>query len=404
MFAVWVAWCFTTVLAIALLAMVWIGRQIGLGGGKNAVPLQATWGAIFNILVQAIILKLIIFPLVAMSCLQLRGQTINTVCDLRANTGAIFFSLFETAMLAITGLWLLHRRNIAARRSTRPEAVPRLIVSAALVTTAVIAVLMHISVFTGDVLQSFPGLAHNAVTVPPWLNYSVIPTWLQTAVVAAIPAYLFLMRVFHSISAPIVHIARELVDHQYRPRSTELHAIEKRIGRASANQPEYPRRALIEARLNTIMEKLVAREPIDKLIFLTHSQGTVIAFDYLRSREPSPALSRVGEVHLVTLGSPLTHIYAYYFDEYERPVQKSDLRGNIQSWTNFWRIDDPIGNRVDVVAGNFIDNRPLGRGGHVDYWRDENVRRHILGLIEGDRPATAAPAPARQAETFAAWT
>jgi pimeloyl-ACP methyl ester carboxylesterase len=269
---------------------------------------------------------------------------------------------------------------------------------------AVIAVLMHISVFAGDVLRSFPELVYHAVSVPPWLNYDIIPPWLQTAVVAVIPAYLFLLRVFHSISAPIIHIARELVDHQYRPRSTELHAIEKRLGHGRSYQPEYPRRALIEARLDTIMEKLVTREPIDKLIFLTHSQGTVIAFDYLRSQEQSPALSRIGEIHLVTLGSPLTHLYAYYFDEYQRPVPKSQLRGNIKSWTNFWRIDDPIGNRVDVVADNFIDNRQLGRGGHVDYWREDAVRRHILSLLEGDDATPAAPAPARPAEPYAAWT
>ena len=59
---------------------------------------------------------------------------------------------------------------------------------------------------------------------------------------------------------------------------------------------------------------------------------------------------------------------------------------------------------VDIVADNFVVNRPLGRGGHVDYWRDEEVRRHILSLIEGNRSAQAAPAPARQAVTFAAWT
>ena len=58
------------------------------------------------------------------------------------------------------------------------------------------------------------------------------------------------------------------------------------------------------------------------------------------------------------------------------------LRGNVCSWTNFWRIDDPIGNRVDVVNSGFISNRVLGCGGHVNYWREDEVRRRILALLE----------------------
>ena len=92
-------------------------------------------------------------------------------------------------------------------------------------------------------------------------------------------------------------------------------------------------------------------------------------------------MDRIGEIHMVTLGSPLSHLYAYYFDEYARPLQRSELRGNVRSWVNFWRIDDPIGNRVDIVAGDFIDNRPLGPGGHVDYWKEDAVRDYICTLL-----------------------
>ncbi len=63
-------------------------------------------------------------------------------------------------------------------------------------------------------------------------------------------------------------------------------------------------------------------------------------------------------------------------------MQLTEFRGKVRSWTNFWRIDDPIGARVDVVSGDFIDNRALGRGGHIDYWREDEVQRHIHRLLE----------------------
>jgi len=53
-----------------------------------------------------------------------------------------------------------------------------------------------------------------------------------------------------------------------------------------------------------------------------------------------------------------------------------------------WRVDDPIGNRVDLFGGNVVRNIPLRPGGHVDYWKDPEVIRAILDLID-ERPVSA---------------
>src|SRR5262249_22184219 len=147
-----------------------------------------------------------------------------------------------------------------------------------------------------------------------------------------------LLQTFYNSSAGIIHIARDVVDHQYQ-KSAAADLVDWGLSDGGREAAEFPRRHQIAGRLDSLMETLVAGGVLDRLIFLTHSQGTVVAFDYLRS--DSSALSQVGEIHVITLGSPLSHLYAHYFDEYRQPVDFAGLRDNVRSWTNFWRLDDP---------------------------------------------------------------
>jgi hypothetical protein len=141
--------------------------------------------------------------------------------------------------------------------------------------------------------------------------------------------------------------------------------------------------------MEAIMDHLVAARPVDRLVLLTHSQGSVIAYDYLRSAQQfGTKLENVGEIHLLTLGSPLSHLYAYYFKEYQMPSQ--ELPHTLRSWSNFWRLDDPIGNRVDVAAVPWIDNCSLPPGGHMNYWGEEPVLHAMAELICASPPSEAA--------------
>jgi hypothetical protein len=85
---------------------------------------------------------------------------------------------------------------------------------------------------------------------------------------------------------------------------------------------------------------------------------------------------------IITLGSPLSHLYQHYFANYDQKTRLEALNGRLCSWTNFWRIDDPIGHRVKLVAGDFIHNEPLRKlGGHMDYWKDGRVCEAILDVV-----------------------
>jgi hypothetical protein len=181
-------------------------------------------------------------------------------------------------------------------------------------------------------------------------------------------------------SRGILHIVRDIVDHQYAPRFTLSRNL---LPRVFQNPNEHPRRARIEQRLDVLIHELVAKEKFDRLIFVAHSQGTVILHDYLSTKRDEEAIRDAKSIDVLTLGSPLTHLYQYYFAKYAAVSSGPQaLNPLLTSWTNMWRVDDPIGNRIDLLAGNFIRNEPLKPGGHVNYWKDQKVCRAILDLID----------------------
>jgi hypothetical protein len=70
------------------------------------------------------------------------------------------------------------------------------------------------------------------------------------------------------ISNPI-HIARDLIDHQYSPRRASVLTVACRLSRDSSN---WPRRARIQARLSTLIDDLLGDGKFDQVIFAAHSQ------------------------------------------------------------------------------------------------------------------------------------
>lgn len=394
-FAFWLAWCVTTLAAMGLLILLECSRAIGRAAGwrpADPIPLAATWAAIFNILVQAIMVKLIITPASILACTQLRSAYVAAVpdtpltpmqiCDVDVAAGIFFFTLVESVLVLAALIAVLVLRRSAVARD-KASGVPRLIVHPLLIAAAVASVVFHIVVFAEELSRL------NLLGLGEATGYNRVDDWVRALLVWLMPAYAAAGWFFHSAAAPVVQIARQLVDHQYRTPAMRLNVFARgRQDHVALN--ECARRKRIATRLDAVMDRLLAGDRIDKLVLLTHSQGSVIAYDYLRAPERNEALERIGEIHLVTMGSPLSHIYGFYFDEYARKAYVPDLRGNVVSWTNFWRVDDPIGTRVDVVAGHFIDNRRLGPGGHVDYWKEPDVRVRIRELLElPAAPATA---------------
>jgi hypothetical protein len=131
------------------------------------------------------------------------------------------------------------------------------------------------------------------------------------------------------------------------------------------------------------MKEIVDCENFDRLVFVAHSQGSVILHDYLSANRDQPSIRRARRVDILTLGSPLSHLYQYYFARYEaRSAGPEALNTRLMSWTNMWRVDDPIGNRIEMFGGGFVRNIPLRPGGHVNYWKDPEVIGAMIDLIE----------------------
>lgn len=155
----------------------------------------------------------------------------------------------------------------------------------------------------------------------------------------------------------------------------------------------YWLRRRIQDRLITLVDKLIADEAPDHILFVAHSQGTMIAIDTLelKGREWRQG---VGDVSLITMGSPYLHLYAHYFGRSfakpgARPVlQRVANGGALTSWVNVFRIDDFIGTHVCPnplgVPGEDLWPREVAvpPNGHTNYWIDDSVAPILHDLAE----------------------
>ncbi len=130
-----------------------------------------------------------------------------------------------------------------------------------------------------------------------------------------------------------------------------------------------------------ILQELVQGQPYDAIVFVAHSQGSVVAFDYL-AREEQPTELGSASIGLVTFGSPIGNIYEPYFHEYRAEDGKVErVESRVVGWTNLTRVDDYIGGRIAHKRSTMIDNQTLGRGGHTDYWPLQDIVNAIDRMI-----------------------
>lgn len=176
-----------------------------------------------------------------------------------------------------------------------------------------------------------------------------------------------------------VHIARDLIDHHYNPRLGYSHYLLPRRWRVT---PRRPRRLRIRERLNTLAAEVICKEPFDDLVFVVHSQGSVIVYDYLRTGGAQCEQLLCARPHVITFGSPLGHLYQFYFREYanlDRGI--SALSSKLASWTNLYRVDDYVGREIGKGRDSFVRNEVMPAGGHIDYWREPWLSEALLERI-----------------------
>ncbi|MEL7351464.1 MAG: hypothetical protein AAFN38_08520 [Cyanobacteria bacterium J06560_5] len=130
------------------------------------------------------------------------------------------------------------------------------------------------------------------------------------------------------------------------------------------------------------VDYLVSKQDIERLIVIAHSQGTVIAADELADPALEPLFQNL-PVTLVTMGSPLSHLYQHYFPSQYPSWQAAHwdkLFERVSTWINLYRRDDYVGTQITCPKRSDVNfkNHALGLGGHLGYWRDDAAIAALL--------------------------
>lgn len=136
----------------------------------------------------------------------------------------------------------------------------------------------------------------------------------------------------------------------------------------------YAVRERIKARFHAVHAHLARQYPHDRLIVIAHSQGTVIAAQSLQEAGDLPE-----HTCLITMGSPLTHIYGQYF---AKGFDLNDLPARLERWINIYRCDDFVGTEVALTGGK-VENHRVPPAGHTGYWTDRNVWAAAREILRG---------------------
>jgi len=158
-----------------------------------------------------------------------------------------------------------------------------------------------------------------------------------------------------------------------------------------------PRERML-ARLAGLLEHVSTARHYARTVFLTHSQGTVLATALLR--DPGNALQIPGSsTTLVTMGSPLRNLYGDRFPDQFSWVESLDTAPDAfvtritpagGRWVNFYADGDLVGRRLFGPDGGPPLDFPLpfphgdvyaGGGGHGSYWSSQVVFRRVAELV-----------------------
>ena len=442
----WTMWTVPTLLAIVLVGLVGAKRLV-LRRSASAPPLVRPAAAIALNLLLAIFLKFVFASLGFFIIAALMGGTAipDQACTAR---GASVWSgeaaltrpalqcqlaLLDNILLDVTVLnataiivLVITAFGIATVRATK-KAYHRTLAQAGalqlprLIASPVFIAVLFIGALVNAALVYLPQFADLSIPGLPLTELRSLGLGPKLGGVGLVLAFLLLGWIIR-FSNGFIHIGRDLVDHQYgRSRKSLAMRLgssrhpragtEAKTGAAPPAPKRFPRRMRIQRRLEALIENVVARQKVDRLVFLAHSQGTVIVLDYLMDNDQliedrqlqMESLKTVKAIDVITLGSPLTHIYKHYFADYERILQRAPLQDApinlVDSWTNIWRVDDPIGQSVDLAGLRKVANRGIAPGGHTFYWKEHPVCEALWAAITAKPASAAASADARPAVT-----
>ena len=444
--AAWTLWTIPIILAIVLVMLVGLKRLVWRWGAQTP-PMRRAAAAIGLNLLLAIIVKFFFAAfgiLVVAALIAPENQPIAMLCKndlarssepwwqdwgffLNAKSACSLAELKQTllyiagfnalsiASLLLTGVLLGSYREGKKgifRKAAREGRLhlPRLIANPLIIAMLFAGALFNAAVIYIPIVSDY--------VVPEAVASRITSSGNEPYGAGAMIAFIIVMAAVIEMSGAALHIGRDLVDHQYdrNPRSLAVRiagSLPDPDAEADAGRKRYRRRLRIQRRLEALIEEVIARQRADRLVFLAHSQGTVITRDYLLDHDKLIAsrsaqdrsISTVRRIDVITLGSPLTHLYQHYFSG-DGVLDDATHRGarqfeKVRSWTNIWRIDDPIGQEVRFDADVPIANKGIGPGGHTSYWKEPDVCATIMRMLlePPDAPplaSTLPPAAARR--------
>lgn len=301
--------------------------------------------------------------------------------ELEGVTSVVYGFAFNTLGILLVGasvFWINRLRAKAARNTDLHEAakaMPRFIIHPIIVFAIVGFGLLMM------------GLAlHQVVS---WLRYGSSPSSddpsiyfaLAIAAFVTIVSFALYLKLDSPTAVNFIHIARDLIDHQYRPKGSYTYRLLP-LPPDGRPAPDYPRRERLLSRVDLVLNRF---KGCDAIVFVAHSQGTIIVFEHLK-RALNDADKR--RTSVVTFGSPLSHLYEHYFHAYAHISETlSTLQHRGVSWTNLYRVDDPIGNRIGGPRSPIKNELMKKKGGHTGYWSEGEVAKAILGALADVRRA-----------------
>jgi hypothetical protein len=209
-------------------------------------------------------------------------------------------------------------------------------------------------------------------------------TWLiALAPYAVIVLYAgrFLWNLVHARAAIALHVARDLVDH-HTSRADQLGRRLSGATEARKAGAVKPKRLRIQRRLESTLVHLAEVVNPTRVLFVAHSQGTMILLEFFRDGQSVRRLFPDARIDILTLGSPITHLYGHYFHEYDNIDAMVVAASSVaSSWHNMYRVDDPIAHRVASSRPEFPTNEALPKGGHTDYWAEKLVCAKVMAMI-----------------------
>ena len=138
----------------------------------------------------------------------------------------------------------------------------------------------------------------------------------------------------------------------------------------------------VRSRFHAVVDYLVTERGVERLVVVAHSQGSVIALDELSHGWGDADLP--ASISFVTIGSPISHLYGYYFPNIyaDWTHEKWNMFfSRVTRWANFYRFGDYVGTTITPPTKCEFQERPLGPGAHTGYFKDP---RFIEQLREWD--------------------